>query len=99
MATSETRRSCVKCSTGKAIAACNGCRQMFCIHHFTEHREELSNLMDNVSQEHDLLWGNLFQGNFEHPFLHRIDAWEQESIKKNSNSSTNSTNKTSANVH
>jgi hypothetical protein len=38
--------------------------------------------MDNISLEHDLLWGDLCQENFEHPFLLHLDTWEQESIKK-----------------
>jgi hypothetical protein len=82
MTTLETRRPCAKCSTGRGIATCNGCQQMFCINHFTEHREELSNIMDNISLEHDLLCGDLCQENLEHPFLSRLDTWEQESILK-----------------
>ena len=55
---------------------------MFCLNHFTEHRDELSKLMDNISQDHDFLQGDVCQENLEHHFLTRIDNWEEESIKK-----------------
>jgi hypothetical protein len=38
--------------------------------------------MNNISEEHDILWSDLCQENLEHPLLLRIDIWEQESIKK-----------------
>jgi hypothetical protein len=78
----KTRKPCARCNNGKGVAACNGCQLIFCVNHFTQHREELSKLMDNVSQERDSLLGDLYQENLEHPFLSRIDNWEQESIKK-----------------
>ena len=76
------RRPCARCNQGKGVATCNGCQQILCIKHFTEHRDELTKLMDNISEEHDTLQGDLFQENVEHPLLFRIDHWEQESIKK-----------------
>jgi len=82
MTSTKIRKPCAKCNHGKGVAACNGCQKIFCVNHFTEHREEISKSMDNVSQEHDLFQADLCQENFEHPFLSHIDNWEQESIKK-----------------
>ncbi len=76
------RRPCAKCLNARGVAACNGCNQMFCLNHFTEHRDELSKLMDNISQDHDFLLDDVCKENLEHPFLPRIDNWEEESIKK-----------------
>ena len=77
MTSLKKRKPCAKCSIGKAVATCNGCQQTFCINHFSEHREELSNSMDIISIEHDSLRSDLFQENFEHPLLSRIDNWER----------------------
>lgn len=82
MTTIKVRKPCARCTNGRGVALCNGCDQMFCINHFTEHREELSKLMDNISQEHDFFQSELRQENLEHPFLSRINTWEEESIKK-----------------
>ena len=82
MASASARKSCVKCSKGVGVAICDGCQQSFCIKHFTEHRQELSQLLENIGQEHDLLRRDLNQHNVEHSLFDRINKWEQESITK-----------------
>lgn len=73
---------CVKCEKGGGIAICSGCQQQFCVKHFLEHRQELSARMDEIGQQHDLLRQDLLKETSEHPFLARIQTWEQESIVK-----------------
>lgn len=54
---------------------------MLCFTHFTEHRDELSSLMDNIIVEHDSLRHDVNEETTEHALLSRIDHWEQESMK------------------
>lgn len=76
------RRLCAKCHQAKGVAACNGCQQMFCLNHFVEHRDELSNLIDTISIEHDTLRNDFSQDHFQQIYRTRIDQWEKESIEK-----------------
>jgi hypothetical protein len=55
---------------------------MFCYKHFDEHRKVLSELMNNISEQHDYLRNDLCQENLEHHLLSRINNWEEESIIK-----------------
>ena len=82
MASAVVKKPCAKCSKGAAVATCDGCQQSLCIKHFNEHRQELSNNIENVGQEHDLLQRDLNQQNAEHPLLLQINTWERESIAK-----------------
>ena len=75
------RNPCARCTTGRAIATCNGCEAMFCIIHFNEHRAELTRVMDTITLEHDSLRHDLYEETVEHPLLSRINAWEEESMK------------------
>ena len=61
---------------------CNGCERSFCVKHFVEHRQELSQQMDEIVQEHDLLrQGMNSQGNGE-LLLKQIDQWEEKTIEQ-----------------
>lgn len=83
MASSILKKPCSKCNKGMGIVTCNGCEQSYCIKHIIDHRKELSIQMDNIGQEYDLLRRDLMQDdNGLYPLLHRIDLWEQESIRK-----------------
>jgi hypothetical protein len=82
MASATSRKPCTKCDQGFGITTCCGCQEWFCIKHFIEHRDELATQMKSVSQEHDLLQRDLSQENMTHPFLSRINDWEQKSIDK-----------------
>jgi hypothetical protein len=61
---------------------CYGCEQAFCTKHFIEHRQDLSQQMDDIGQEHDVLQRDLTHEQGTHPLLARINQWEQESINK-----------------
>ncbi|CAF2673812.1 unnamed protein product [Rotaria sp. Silwood2] len=82
MATITTRKPCAKCSKGSGVTTCDGCQQSFCTKHFVEHRHELSQQMNNISQEHGLFRRDLSKESPKHPYLNRIDSWERESISK-----------------
>ncbi|CAF3863153.1 unnamed protein product, partial [Rotaria sp. Silwood1] len=55
MASTNMKQICAKCNKGGGIAMCHGCQQSFCTKHFVEHRQELSQQIDHIGQEHDLL--------------------------------------------
>jgi hypothetical protein len=82
MDSATTKKTCAKCNKGAGTAMCHGCQQSFCTKHFIEHRQELSQQMDNIGQEHDVLRKDLTHEQSTHPLLTRINQWEQESIIK-----------------
>ena len=74
-----SKKSCAKCDKGVGTAMCYGCEQAFCTKHFVEHRQELSQLMDTVGLQHDVLCRDIMEHK-SHPLLLEINRWEQESI-------------------
>jgi len=82
MATTAAKKPCGKCSKGGGVTTCDGCQQSFCTKHFVEHRQELSQQMNNISQDHELFRRDMTKEIPKHPFLTRIDTWERESIGK-----------------
>jgi hypothetical protein len=82
MASAATKKTCARCDKGAGTAMCHGCEQSFCTKHFIEHRQELSQQIDNIGQEHDVLRRDLTNEQGTHPLLARINQWEQESIIK-----------------
>ncbi|CAF3949412.1 unnamed protein product [Rotaria sp. Silwood1] len=81
MTSTNMKQICAKCNKGGGIAMCHGCQQLFCTKHFVEYRQELSQQIDQIGQEHDLLRQDLSREENIDSFLVRIDQWEQESIK------------------
>ncbi|CAF2880382.1 unnamed protein product [Rotaria sp. Silwood2] len=81
MASTRLKQTCAKCNKGGGTAMCHGCQQSFCTKHFVEHRQELSQQIDDVGQEHDLLRQDWNRNKNIDTLLVRIDKWEQESIK------------------
>lgn len=82
MATTTAKKPCAKCSKGGGVTTCDGCRQSFCTKHFVEHRNELSQQINTICQEHQLFRQDMISEIPKHPFLNRIDTWERESISK-----------------
>src|SRR5689334_16342849 len=82
MSSATRKKICSKCNKSGGVATCDGCQQSFCTKHFIEHRQELSQQMDNIGQEHDVLQRDLTSEHGTHPLLARINQWEQESIEK-----------------
>lgn len=81
MALATSKQTCAKCSKGGGIAMCNGCQRSFCIKHFVEHRQELSQKMEDIGQEHDLLRRDIHNETNINSLSKCIDQWEQEAIK------------------
>ena len=77
---------CQKCQKGRGQVICGGCQQWFCLQHLIEHRQELSQRMDNVFVEHNQLQQNLTQNNNEddkqHRLISQIAQWELKSIER-----------------
>ncbi|CAM4806764.1 unnamed protein product [Rotaria magnacalcarata] len=76
------KRPCSKCDKGSSIFTCHGCQQSFCRKHAEEHRQELTNQVETLGQEHDILQRDIDNDTTHHPLLSRIDTWERESIDK-----------------
>jgi hypothetical protein len=76
------KKQCVTCSKGGGIMICDGCQQSFCGKHSIEHRQELTNQLDGIMQEHDLLQQELGQASIDNSLLKQINQWEKESITK-----------------
>ncbi|CAF2469041.1 unnamed protein product [Rotaria sp. Silwood2] len=81
MTSNQMKHACTKCNKGGGTAMCHGCQQSFCSKHFLEHRQELSQQIDYIGQEHDFLRRDLNCNKNIGSLLEHIDKWEQESIK------------------
>ncbi|CAF4422113.1 unnamed protein product [Rotaria socialis] len=83
MASGFINKTCMSCNVGLITAMCYECKKTFCTKHFVEHREELSQQMNNICQEHDILCRDLaHEFSTTHPLLAQINQWEQESTIK-----------------
>ena len=88
MASSTTVRApCATCGVkAGGIFKCEGCGQIFCRKHVIEHRDTLSQQLDEIVLEYDGLQQTVAEGNGRiynhHPLIEQIDRWETESIEK-----------------
>ena len=88
MASSSTVKApCATCgSKSVGIFKCEGCTQLFCRKHVSEHRDILSQRLDEIVIEHDTLQQIIIekkdQVNYNHPVLKQIDEWQKNSIMK-----------------
>ncbi|CAF1156242.1 unnamed protein product [Rotaria sordida] len=75
---------CTKCaSKGVGIFKCQGCSNVFCRKHASEHRDNLNHQLDELNTEHDQLYNLINQNNNgHHTLINQIDQWEKISIKK-----------------
>lgn len=75
---------CAKCSNkGIGVFKCQGCSNVFCRKHASDHRDNLSHQLDKLVYEHDQLHQLINQENNDYNLLiNQIDQWEQDSIKK-----------------
>ena len=82
-ASATSKKQCVTCNKSGGILTCDGCQQIFCGKHVIEHRQELSNQLDHIMQEHDLLQHELGEPmSKKNSLLKKIDKWEKDSIVK-----------------
>ncbi|UJR10844.1 hypothetical protein I4U23_015032 [Adineta vaga] len=80
-----TKVLCVICTKAKGIFKCEGCSQVFCPKHSTDHRNELSKQLDEIALTHDLIQQTLNQQTKDpqqHPLLKKINQWESKSMNK-----------------
>jgi GTPase involved in cell partitioning and DNA repair len=82
MATVNPTNPCVNCAKGVGqVTSCDGCHRWFCTKHLLEHRQELSQEMDQLMQQHDQFQHDLTE-NDRHPLITRINLWEEKSIQR-----------------
>lgn len=86
MTSSHSVQSCQKCLKGGGQVLCGGCQQWFGLKHLNEHRQELSQQMEDLTFEHNELQQNLMlyehDNDQEHSLIIRIDQWEIKSIDR-----------------
>jgi hypothetical protein len=75
---------CTICSSkGIGIFKCQGCSNVFCRKHVSEHRDNLRYQLDEIIHEHDQIYQLINQStNAYDPLMNEIDQWEENSIKK-----------------
>lgn len=49
MASATEKKSCIKCWKGQRQTLCDECQQYFCMKHLLQHRQELSQQMDDLT--------------------------------------------------
>jgi hypothetical protein len=84
MATGISKVHCVKCGKQRSTSKCAGCSQDFCYNHLTDHRQELSEQLDEIEMNRDLFRQTLNEQTNnpeQHLLIKEIDHWEIHSIK------------------
>ncbi|CAF1343063.1 unnamed protein product, partial [Adineta ricciae] len=75
---------CITCDKEKRAVRCEGCLQLFCYDHLTDHRQELNKQLDHIELHRDRFRQTLNE-QANHPQIHvlikQIEQWEEESIK------------------
>ena len=87
MATSITSRQCAKCKDDIGSFSCEGCKEIFCIKHCIEHRQELANNFEQLMTEHNDIIQQIQEKEPQNELsktrlLDQIDQWENTIIKK-----------------
>jgi len=85
MATGTGKGRCITCGKEKSAVRCEGCLQLFCYSHLTDHRQELSQQLDDIEVNRDLLRQKLTEQTTnpkKHSLIKQIDEWEDDSIRK-----------------
>ncbi|CAF1168703.1 unnamed protein product [Adineta steineri] len=84
MAAGNGKSRCFTCGKEKRAVRCEGCLQLFCYDHLTDHRQELNKQLDHIEHTRDLFRQTLNE-QMNHPQIHllvkQIDQWEEDSIK------------------
>ncbi|CAF0819241.1 unnamed protein product [Adineta ricciae] len=75
---------CIICDKEKRAVRCEGCLQLFCYDHLTDHRQELNKQLDLIERTRDLFRQTLSE-QLTHPqialYAKQIDQWEDESVR------------------
>jgi hypothetical protein len=87
MASARISRQCSKCKDAVGSFNCAGCKEIFCLKHSIEHRQELSNRFEQLMTEHNI---TLQQMQDKEPqkellkknFYSQIDEWKNAMIER-----------------
>jgi hypothetical protein len=86
MATTTTGKAkCITCGKDRSAVRCEGCLQIFCYNHLTDHRQELNRQLDDIEVNRDMFRETLTQQTIDlekHSLIKHINEWEENSIKK-----------------
>lgn len=63
------------------LFTCNGCQQMFCSRHVNEHQQDLALILDQITQDHDLIYEESCHLRENQSTLEQIDQWERHSVR------------------
>ena len=55
MAMAANKERCVTCGKEKAVMKCEGCSKSFCYNHVIDHRQELSQQLDEIGVNRDTI--------------------------------------------
>lgn len=89
MTTTTSKRFCTTCNKERGIFKCDGCSQLFCLQHTTDHHQDVIKQLDEVDKIRNLAQKALVQESFEpqrnmnalyDELVGKIDKWERESI-------------------
>jgi len=85
MTTATGKARCITCGKKKSAVRCEGCLQIFCRIHLTDHCQELSQQLDEIEINRDLFRQTLNEQTNDrqkHFLIKQIDKWEKGSIQK-----------------
>jgi hypothetical protein len=85
MATAIGKDRCSTCAKEKRVVRCEGCSQLFCFDHLPDHRQELSQQLDDIEVHRDIFRQTLIEQTDDpnkHLLIKQIDQWEEDSIRK-----------------
>src|SRR5271170_7065754 len=82
MAATTDEAFCMICRKGKAAFKCTGCSQHFCCTPVVDHRQDLSQQLDEIEVNRDIFRQTLTNqttDSKQHPLIKQINRWEEES--------------------
>ena len=86
-ATTIGKAECVQCGKERSAVRCEGCLKTFCYKHLADHRQELSQQLDDIETNRNLFRQTLnlnitSSSQQKHQLIQQIDDWKKESIRK-----------------
>ena len=77
------RKICENNCQSLGYVTCGGCQKWLCKKHFPEHRQELTNAIGKLAEEHDAFREQVMKDEVStQTLLGRIETWENRSIYK-----------------
>lgn len=85
MTSASNRMICFICNKQKLTYPCQGCSNIFCFDHLTQHRTDPNQQLDQIQNDHDQFRQKINDQKVnptEHGLVRQINRWEKESINK-----------------